>query len=268
MEHRRLTRRGLLLDAGKVTLGAVVLGLSACAAADEGEAPPTSPAPDGTTPDTTGASPATAAPTPSGSEAAAAWQRVDLGFVSAYVIVRGGQATLVDSGVGGSAGAIEGVLTAAGSRWEDLGDVILTHRHPDHAGSVGEIAELAPDATFSIGTGDLDAIDGIVAATGVDDGATVAGLTIVGTPGHTPGHVAVLDPTLGVLLAGDAINGTDVGGEVTGPNERFTEDMSAAIASVRALAGLDFDTVLFGHGEPLRGGASAAIGDLADTLEA
>ena len=38
------------------------------------------------------------------------WQRVDLGFVSAYVLVRGGQALVVDTGVGGSAGAIEDLL--------------------------------------------------------------------------------------------------------------------------------------------------------------
>lgn len=276
---RGWTRRELLLDAGTVTLGALVLGVAGCRAtgsdgtgggsaspggAGEASVPPTPQA---------GATATTGPPgDPSGEDGATAsngtWERVDLGFVSAYVLVRGGQATLVDTGIGGSGDAIGTVLEAAGSRWEDLGDVILTHRHPDHAGSIAEVAERAPGATISIGAGDLDAVSGIVDATAVEDGATVAGLRIVGTPGHTPGHIAVHDGTLGVLLTGDAINGTDAGGEVTGPNPRFTEDMEAAVASVRTLAGLTYDTVLFGHGEPVTADGTAKVATLAGTLGA
>ena len=66
-----------------------------------------------------------------------AWSRVDLGFVSAYVLVRGNEAAVVDTGVGGSADQIGAVLDDAGPGWAGVRHVVLTHKHPDHAGSAG-----------------------------------------------------------------------------------------------------------------------------------
>jgi glyoxylase-like metal-dependent hydrolase (beta-lactamase superfamily II) len=270
MTRRPLTRRRLLLDAGHITLGALVLGVAGCAAegAPDGAAGTSTtgpPGPASTPPPATTASDAASPAAPTSSSAA--WSRVDLGFVSAYVLVRDGEAVLIDTGIGGSADAIGETLAAAGARWEDLAHVVVTHRHPDHAGSLGEVLDRAAGATAYVGRGDLDAVATTAPADPVDDGDTVAGLTIVGTPGHTPGHVSVLDPSLGVLLTGDAVNGAD-GGGVTGPNPRFTEDMQAALASVRTLAGLTYDTVLFGHGEPLTSGGAGAVEALADDLGA
>ena len=48
---------------------------------------------------------------------APAWTRVNLGFVSAYILVRGGEAAIVDTGVAGSARAIEAALGAVGLDW-------------------------------------------------------------------------------------------------------------------------------------------------------
>jgi glyoxylase-like metal-dependent hydrolase (beta-lactamase superfamily II) len=76
--------------------------------------------------------------------------------------------------------------------------------------------------------------------------------------------VCVLDPVSGLLVAGDALVGAD--GGVGGPNPDFTPDLDAAYASVRKLAGLQFETVVFGHGEPVAGGAAAAVAALAESL--
>jgi hypothetical protein len=38
---------------------------------------------------------------------------------------------------------------------------------------------------------------------------------------------------------------------VVGPNERFTPDMATANLSVAKLAGFEYETILFGHGEPV-----------------
>ena len=57
---------------------------------------------------------------PAGEEPAAGelkWSRVELGFVSAYVLVRGNEAAVVDTGVGGSGEAIGTVLDEAGPGW-------------------------------------------------------------------------------------------------------------------------------------------------------
>jgi hypothetical protein len=65
----------------------------------------------------------------------------------------------------------------------------------------------------------------------------------------------------GILVAGDALNGTD--GTVDGPSPAFSEDMTVARQSVVKLAGFDYEVALFGHGEPLLEGASTAVGALA-----
>jgi glyoxylase-like metal-dependent hydrolase (beta-lactamase superfamily II) len=83
----------------------------------------------------------------------------------------------------------------------------------------------------------------------------------VTTPGHTAGHIAVLDEAGGILVAGDAL-GTS-GGTVSGSNPQFTEDEAAAAASVAKLGALTFETLLVGHGDPITSGASALVAALA-----
>ena len=138
------------------------------------------------------------------------WQRVDLGFVSAYVLVRGGQAVVVDTGVGGSAGAIEDLLVEVGLDWSAVGHLILTHRHNDHIGSAAEVMEAAPDAAAYAGAEDIAAISVPRPLTPVGDGDRVFDLQIVTTPGHTPGSISVYDAVSGLLVAGDAL-GTEGG---------------------------------------------------------
>lgn len=251
VEPPRLGRRWLLTTLSRAGLGVAVLG-AACTSDDgatTGDPTPSSP-----TPGTDAASPGGASPTDAG-PAALRWERADLGFVSAYVLVRGGEAVVVDTGVEGSAGAIEAALAAAGVGWDAVGDVVLTHRHPDHVGSVDAVLEAAAGATVHAGADDVAAVpvDGVQA---LADGDRVFDLTIVATPGHTPGHVCVHDPATGLLVAGDALNGTD-GSDVRGPNPEFSSDMDAALTSVGVLGGLDVSTILFGHGEPYEGDDAA-----------
>jgi glyoxylase-like metal-dependent hydrolase (beta-lactamase superfamily II) len=177
--------------------------------------------------------------------------------VSAYVLVRSGEAAVVDTGVAGSDDEIAAALAGIGLGWPAVGHVILTHRHPDHAGSIGAVLAAAAAATGYIGTADLAAVQAPRPLTAVNDGDTVFGLRIVGTPGHTAGHVSVLDEAGGVLVAGDAL-GT-VGGTLAGSNPQFTEDAAAARATVVKLGRLTFETLLVGHGEPILAGASAQV---------
>jgi glyoxylase-like metal-dependent hydrolase (beta-lactamase superfamily II) len=196
---------------------------------------------------------------PTGDELA--WRRVNLGFVSAYVLVRGGQAVVVDTGVGGSAGSIEDALAEVGADWSAVGDVILTHKHNDHVGSLADVMELAPDATGYAGAEDIPSISAPRELTEVGDGDTVFGLRIVTTPGHTPGSISVYDAANGILVAGDALRVE--GGKPTLPGAQFTEDMDEAARSVAKLGELTFETLLVGHGDPIEGGASAAVAELA-----
>ena len=200
---------------------------------------------------------------PAETEGGLAWSRVDLGFVAAYVLVRGREAAVVDTGVAGSADAIGAVLDKAGPGWAGVRHVVLTHKHPDHAGSVGEVLTEATKATGYVGAADLAEVDAPRQLKALKDGDEVFGLRVVATPGHTAGHVAVFDADTGVLVAGDALTNMD---GLAGSNPQFTEDEAAAAASVRKLARLTPSTILVGHGAPVLRDASNALTTLASSL--
>ncbi len=245
MTTSRITgRRDLILGLGRGGLAFAVLGVAGCSSSE-------TPAP--------AASPQTGQPTVPVSSTLA-WERVNLGFVSAYVLVRNGAAAIVDTGVGGSVGAIETVLQGTGLGWNAVTDVILTHHHPDHAGSISDVLDRATEATGHIGPADLEQVVSPRTLSPAPDGAEVFGLQIVGTPGHTAGHISVFDTETGVLIVGDAV--TNNAG-LSGSNPQYTDDAAAAAESIAKLAALPVQTVLFGHGEPLLDGAAAALTTLA-----
>ena len=150
--------------------------------------------------------------------------------MSAYVLGRGGEAAIVDTGVAGSEGTIGDALSAAGLGWDAVGHVILTHRHRDHAGSIDAVVAAAKDATAYAGAADIPSITTTRPLTAVADGETVFGLRIVATPGHTLGHIAVLDEAGGLLVAGDALRTAE--GALAGSNPDFTDDVAQAKASI------------------------------------
>jgi glyoxylase-like metal-dependent hydrolase (beta-lactamase superfamily II) len=266
-----ITRRSFLVHAGRGTMAVAVLAVAGCGpAALRSAAPSGSPAgsagPPGRSPSPSGAggSPQASPDGSSGPPPAATgltWERANLGFVSAYILVRAGEAAIVDTGVAGSEGTIHQALTAAGVDWGQVGHVVLTHKHADHAGSISAVLDAASAATAYAGEADLASIASPRPVTAVKDGDMVFGLRVVTTPGHTIGHVSVLDEAAGILVAGDAL-GTATGA-LQGSNPSFTEDAEQAKASVVKLGNLDFETLLVGHGEPILQGASVQVAALA-----
>ncbi|GAA4600729.1 glyoxylase-like metal-dependent hydrolase (beta-lactamase superfamily II) [Actinoplanes octamycinicus] len=209
----------------------------------------------------TGNAPATAA---SAAESAAAtgWKRITLGFVSAYVLVRGKEAAVVDTGTPGSGESIHTGLQAAGTDWGSVKHVLITHYHQDHAGGVDDLVPKVK-GTFYAGAGDAGNIVSDADIKPLNEGDDVFGLRIVNTPGHTAGHISILDTSTGTLIAGDALR-TQNG--LQGSDPQFTADEAAAVASVKKLAGLDIKAILPGHGEPLTSGAKEALQKLAASL--
>lgn len=167
--------------------------------------------------------------------------------VQAFVVVRGGEVTIVDSLLPGNAERIGRAIQSARLGWDAVRHVILTHYHGDHAGSADAIASLVPSATtFWAGAADIPQITLSRPIQPAGDGAEVFGLQIVATPGHTPGHVSVLDPATGSLFTGDAV--FNLGGTLQPIYAPSTADPSQAMESVRKLGGLTFDRLLFAHG--------------------
>ena len=177
--------------------------------------------------------------------------------VRAFVLVRGGEAVLVDALTPGNAGLIGAALAAAGLGWDALRHVILTHAHPDHAGSAADVLALAPGATAWIAAAEAQLVELPRPPRSLEDGAEVAGLRIVATPGHTPGHVCVLDAAGNTAVLGDAAH--KVGGELGLIGPPFTRDVAGAAASLARLAGFGFERALFAHGPALETRAAAAL---------
>lgn len=253
----RVGRRQFLTELGRNTVAIAVFGgfVAACAGDDDATVSPA-----------TTARPGSAFTDDAATDSSWQWAQAQLGSVSAYVLVRGSEAVVVDTGNPGSADQIGVALGTLGATFDDVGHVVLTHSHPDHVGSLPEVLDRSASATVYAGEADIPNISAPVDVTAVGSGDDVRGLQIVDSPGHTPGSISIFDPGIGLLVAGDALNGTDDGTALTGPNERFTGDMVAAITSVGRLAELDPESVAMGHGQPVTSGAGPLLTSLAAEL--
>ncbi len=176
-------------------------------------------------------------------------QHVSLGFVSAYVLVRGSDAAIVDTGQSGSRDAIFEGLDAMSVAPSAVRHIVLTHNHGDHVGGLSGMESDLVNATVYAGAADIGSIRSSLTLAELNDGDEVFGMGVIGTPGHTPGSISLFDTGSGILVAGDAINGDGSGG-ITGANPDFSSDLDAAAASVAKLAALSPTTAAFGHGGP------------------
>jgi hydroxyacylglutathione hydrolase len=164
-----------------------------------------------------------------------------------------GRKTLVDAGMDG-----QRVLKKL-SGGLDL--ILLTHCHFDHIGAVPEIVK-ATGAKVAIHEKDVPLITSARATAAtmfkqqqppikidivLKDGDVVdledAKLTVIHTPGHTPGSICLYDPVSKVLFTGDTVfeggsfGRTDIGG-----------DEEQMIASLEKLTKVDAATLYPGHG--------------------
>ena len=157
-----------------------------------------------------------------------------------FLVRTGDQTVLIDTGLGPvnmfgfTGGALVGELAKESVQPDDIDLVFVTHLHVDHCGNVAIAEGEAPRPTFpnatyrwttsdhehfsgerSFGTPDqkaylramFEAVEGRFEA--ADDGASIApGITVIGTPGHTPGHAGVILSSGGqrAFVLGDAIS--------------------------------------------------------------
>jgi glyoxylase-like metal-dependent hydrolase (beta-lactamase superfamily II) len=194
-----------------------------------------------------------------------------LGMVNAYLVDEDDGLTLIDTMIPRSATAI---LKAAAGR--PITRIVLTHAHADHIGSLDDLAEKLPgvevlisgrDARLLAGDKTLDPgeergkLRGGYSGTKtrptrtVEAGERIGSLEVVASPGHTPGHISLLDTRDRTLYAGDAYS--TLGGVATTAkvNWRFplaakaTWDYPTALESARALRALDPTRLATGHGK-------------------
>ena len=217
-----------------------------------------------------------------GSADGLAWRRVDLAYVSAYILVRGGDAAVVDVGYPGVADRIGAALAAAGTGWDRVRDVVITHAHGDHFGSLEDVADRAAFARLHVGAADLEEIRNFLPiepgrAGGPGGGKICAALAAGGRwrrgAGHAGGrhtgphrgHIAVFDADSAVLVAGDALTNT-IDGTLGGSLAFATWDQGKAQASVRKLAALEPRIILVGHGPAVEHDAALKLRRLASAV--
>lgn len=273
---RRVSRRALLTDFGAVGVGLIVLGacsgssdsVSSTVSSAAGSAttepevsagavatdPPVTDAANDTTPSTTASSAASSLQ----------FERVALGNVSAYILVRGNEAAVVDTGRPGSRADILAGLDMFSLGPSAVRHIVLTHNHGDHAGGLSDLEDDLTGAIVYGGVGDIESIQSALTIQQLSDGDEVFGMGVIGTPGHTPGSISLFDTDTGLLVAGDAINGDGDGG-LTGANPDFTPDLETAAESVQKLAALAPSIAAFGHGgAPVTDDVTAKLAALAD----
>jgi glyoxylase-like metal-dependent hydrolase (beta-lactamase superfamily II) len=86
------------------------------------------------------------------------------------------------------------------------------------------------------------------------------GITVIHTPGHTPGHICLYLKQSKTLITGDALNIVD--GQLVGPNPQYTYDMDLATKSLKKLTSYDIETVICYHGGRYKGNANQRIAEL------
>lgn len=211
----------------------------------------------------------------------------------AYLVDLDDRLLLVDAGIPGNVARILAAVRAAGRAPADLGSIAVTHQHADHAGSVAAVSR-ATGAEVLVHALDAPPLrDGLAPVTGtlvgplgrlgsgfaprarleaapiareLVDGDRIggpAGLRVVHTPGHTPGHVSLLlERDGGTLFVGDAAS--NLLGRLGRPI--VAADWQAVARSAALIASLDFEVALFGHGPAIRGRAAARFRRLAERL--
>ena len=167
-------------------------------------------------------------------------------------VVRGPSGiVLVDTGLPGSSAAIEATLGRLGATWPDVTDIVLTHAHVDHVGGLADAAARAPGASLWAGALDVAAIptDGGILVNPMGEGDRIGGLLVLDTPGHTPGHVSLIDEAGSFVVVGDLVGSVD-GALSFGP-PAFTADVARSRASLLRVARMGVDRLLFSHGPEL-----------------
>jgi len=206
--------------------------------------------------------------------------QIPLGGVNAFLIEDNGL-TLVDTGYKGSGDKIFDDIKKGGKNPNDIRQIILTHSHPDHAGSAYELKTKLKVPVYAH-TEDADLIrQGIagrmpfVLSPGVanwllfnliikrgknevdpfqvnhliDDNDVIpiaGGIHVIHTPGHSKGHVALHVKNEGVMICAD-ICANMIGLDLS----TVYEDRALGIESIQKTAAFDFNKALFGHGKPL-----------------
>ena len=208
--------------------------------------------------------------------------QISLGAVNCFVIDDGDRGlVLVDTGNKGSTDKIFKAIEKGGKSPQAIRRIILTHTHPDHAGSAADIVQktgakvtahpadaalaeqgiagrlphiLSPGLVNRIVynlfiKNSPNEIPRITVDERVNDGDILPildGIRVIHTPGHSAGHIVLHLLKDDVLIAGDICANMMGLGLST-----VYEDRALGVQSILKAAQTPFSKAVFGHGKPI-----------------
>lgn len=143
--------------------------------------------------------------------------------INSYLFEEQDELTLIDTGMPAS---FNGIVNAIKEINKPLTNIILTHAHGDHVGSLNKLKEAFPNAIVSISIRDSRLLKGdksldenepqtpikgdvpknisIVPDRLLKEGDRIGSLEVFETPGHTPGSISLMDSKTKAIIVGDA----------------------------------------------------------------
>jgi glyoxylase-like metal-dependent hydrolase (beta-lactamase superfamily II) len=220
--------------------------------------------------------------------------RIGNDIVAAYLVDAPDGITVIDAGLPGHWSDLKAELAAMGRSVDGIRGVVLTHGDSDHVG-FAERLRRDHGVPVYVHAGDAERATGADApktafgsmrigptvrfffyalgkggmrtrypaeVTAVTDGEVLplpGAPRILSLPGHSPGSIAVVVPSVRAVFVGDALTTRHVLTGARGPQPApFTDEPATALASLDRLAEVDADWVLPGHGAPWHGSPAAA----------
>jgi glyoxylase-like metal-dependent hydrolase (beta-lactamase superfamily II) len=222
--------------------------------------------------------------------------RIGNDIIAAYLVEDPGGVTVVDAGVSGQWSELLDELKAMGRSLADVRALLITHGDTDHIGFAERLrretnvpvyvhqadaarAKGKDKPKTSWGSFKIRAVLRFLAYAGRHGGLRTTYLTevnelvggetldvpgsphVVPLPGHSPGSVGYHFPSLDAVMVGDAMTtGPHVLTGAVGPQPApFTDDPSAALASLAQVEATGARWVLVGHGVPWDRGAPEVV---------
>jgi glyoxylase-like metal-dependent hydrolase (beta-lactamase superfamily II) len=181
-------------------------------------------------------------------------------------------AILIDTGMPGQGQQIIESIKEIGVPLEHVKTILLTHQDIDHIGSMPELVQLLPE-DVTVYAHDLDTpyIEGDKKLMKLDlppqmqhfvenppkakvhqtlyGGERLnmcGGISVIFTPGHTPGHISFYLEKSKTLVAGDSM--ISVNGNLQGPVSQTTPNLPTANESLKTYLDYDIEKVICFHG--------------------
>jgi glyoxylase-like metal-dependent hydrolase (beta-lactamase superfamily II) len=208
---------------------------------------------------------------------------------------------LVDAGIPSSLEMIKKQMEAAGASFAKINKIIATQQDIDHIAGIKGILNENPEVMVLAHEADKPYIQGekkvkrlnskfmdrikdlpdeerlkivdmfenssVKVNRTLSDGEVLpycGGITVIHTPGHTPGHICLYHRMSKTLIAGDAMNILD--GQLVGPNkDPMSEDeanVDAAINSLKKLKDYDIVNIIVYHGGLFNDKSNARIKEI------